>query len=222
MKYYYAIDKDARGQNNFIASRSSHNIIVLDVPGSGYYPEEDSEMFADFIVKNRAMFLRKKVLEIGCGSGLLSILCARFGADVLAIDINPEAVNATKENAIANNVKLSAIQSDIFAKVGAGANSCFSSRNSHNNQVSPKVGYDIIIFNSPYLPDEDMLTKKSHSINYNKGDVIKRFLAQYKNYLGKNGRAYILVSSITDEKIGGKIVMKKRIDWEELRIIELG
>ncbi|MFH0836538.1 MAG: HemK2/MTQ2 family protein methyltransferase [Candidatus Aenigmatarchaeota archaeon] len=186
MKYYFTVDK---------------RDIMLEVPGSAYYPADDSELFADFIVKKRVKFLRKRVLEIGSGSGLLSILCSRFGADVLAVDINPDAVLATRENAIINKVELVTAESDLFSGV--------------------KEKYDIIIFNAPYLPDEDVLTKKAQSINYNKGDIIKRFLLEYRKYLRKNGKVYILVSSITGEKIGGKIVSKKKIDWEELRIIEL-
>jgi len=186
MKYYYNVDKKD---------------IVLEVPGSVYYPEEDSEMFADFIVARRATFLRKKVLEIGCGSGLLAILCARFGADVLAVDINIDAVNATHENALTNKVALDAMQSDLFEKINGK--------------------YDIVIFNTPYLPDEDELTKKAYSKNYSKGLVIKEFLSIYKNYLNKSGKAFVLVSSVTDEKMNGRIVAKKKIDWEELRIIEL-
>ena len=186
MKYYYKLpDKE----------------IILDIPGSVYYPEEDSEIFADFLVKNRSEFLNKKVLEIGSGSGLLSIICAKFGANVLAVDINPEAVEATKENAKANKISLESMQSDIFSKINGK--------------------FDIIIFNTPYLPDEDEITKKSYSPNYNKGDVIKRFLDQYKSYLTKSGKAFILVSSITGEKIKGKVIEKEKISWEELRIIEL-
>ncbi len=186
MKYYFKMDQSE---------------LVLEIPGSIYYPEEDSELFADFIVKHRTKFLRKKVLEVGCGSGLLSLLCAKFGADVIASDINPQAVETVIENAKANNISLEAIQSDLFEKV--------------------KGKFDFIIFNTPYLPDEDELTKKAYSPNYNKGDVIKRFLADHKNYLNKGGKAFALVSSITGEKILGKTVDKKKIDWEELRIIEL-
>ncbi|MBI4895011.1 MAG: methyltransferase [Candidatus Aenigmarchaeota archaeon] len=186
MKYYFKI-----GQSE----------IQLDIPGSVYYPEEDSELFADFITKHRTEFLKKKVLEIGCGSGLLSLLCAKFGASVLATDINPSAIHAVLENAKTNNIPLEAVQSDLFSKI--------------------KGKFDFIIFNTPYLPDEDQLTKKAYSPNYNKGDVIKRFLAEYKGYLNKSGKAYALVSSITTEEIKGKIIEKRKIDWEELRIIEL-
>jgi ribosomal protein L11 methyltransferase len=47
----------------------------------------------------------KRVLDIGCGSGILSILAAKRGAkEILAIDIDPLAVEETEENAQLNKV----------------------------------------------------------------------------------------------------------------------
>jgi D-alanine-D-alanine ligase len=47
----------------------------------------------------------ERVLDLGCGSGLLAIASARLGADrVIAIDIDPRALDAAKMNALANNV----------------------------------------------------------------------------------------------------------------------
>ena len=47
----------------------------------------------------------KSVLDVGCGSGILSIFAAKRGAKrVLAIDIDPLAVEETEENAELNKV----------------------------------------------------------------------------------------------------------------------
>jgi len=48
----------------------------------------------------------KRVLDVGCGSGILSIFAAKRGAsEVVAVDIDPLAVEETLENAELNKVK---------------------------------------------------------------------------------------------------------------------
>ncbi len=48
---------------------------------------------------------RIRVIDIGCGSGILSIAGVRLGAEMaLGVDIDPEAVRAAGENAILNDV----------------------------------------------------------------------------------------------------------------------
>ena len=50
-----------------------------------------------------------RVLDYGCGSGILAIGAAKFGASAIdAVDIDPAAVEATRLNAEANNVELNA------------------------------------------------------------------------------------------------------------------
>ncbi|HLQ85899.1 MAG TPA: 50S ribosomal protein L11 methyltransferase [Salinisphaeraceae bacterium] len=45
------------------------------------------------------------VLDYGCGSGILAIAAARLGAaQVVAVDIDPQALSATRANAAQNNV----------------------------------------------------------------------------------------------------------------------
>ncbi len=50
-----------------------------------------------------------RVLDYGCGSGILAIGAAKFGAvDIDAVDIDPAAVESTLQNAQANGVQLKA------------------------------------------------------------------------------------------------------------------
>ncbi|MES2952827.1 MAG: 50S ribosomal protein L11 methyltransferase [Pseudomonadota bacterium] len=50
-----------------------------------------------------------RVLDYGCGSGILAIGAAKFGAvDVVAVDIDTAAIQATELNAAANGVALTA------------------------------------------------------------------------------------------------------------------
>lgn len=49
----------------------------------------------------------RRVIDYGCGSGILAIAAARLGAaSVLAIDIDPQALASTRENATENGVSV--------------------------------------------------------------------------------------------------------------------
>ncbi len=55
-----------------------------------------------------------RVLDYGCGSGILAIGAAKFGAsEIDAVDIDPAAVEATRLNAEANNVELNTGLPDV-------------------------------------------------------------------------------------------------------------
>ena len=57
---------------------------------------------------------RGSVLDVGCGSGVLSIAAARLGfAPVLAIDVDPQAVEATQRNAADNGVSVDVRRADL-------------------------------------------------------------------------------------------------------------
>ena len=56
------------------------------------------------------------LLDAGCGSGVVAIAAVRLGfSPVVAVDADPVAVEATKENAARNGVTLEARQVDVLA-----------------------------------------------------------------------------------------------------------
>ena len=60
----------------------------------------------------------KRVLDVGCGSGILAIAAQRLGArSTVAVDHDPQARRATADNAADNGVAL-AIESDLAAVKG--------------------------------------------------------------------------------------------------------
>lgn len=61
-----------------------------------------------------AEVIATSVVDIGCGSGILSIAAAKLGARPVAVDIDPDAVAATVANAAANRV-------EFEARVGSAA-----------------------------------------------------------------------------------------------------
>jgi release factor glutamine methyltransferase len=74
----------------------------------------------------------RSVLDVGCGSGALSLVAARSGATVTAVDINAEAVHATAANATANGLDIEVLQSDLFAAL-------------------PGRRFDLVVVNPPYF-----------------------------------------------------------------------
>ncbi|MCX6816228.1 MAG: methyltransferase [Candidatus Aenigmarchaeota archaeon] len=183
--------------------------IELDIPDDVYYPREDTEILAKTIEKGDLK--NKEVLEIGCGSGLLSIIMAKAGAKVTSVDINPASVKTTKLNAKKNKINISVLISDLFENV--------------------KGKYDLIIFNPPYLPvGQDDPEDITYSGGSSGREIIERFIVYLKNYLKKNGRVLLVISSLTGEKetvelfhsvgMKAKSVAREKIPWEELIIIE--
>jgi release factor glutamine methyltransferase len=74
-----------------------------------------------------------RVLELGAGSGFISIALVRRGALVTASDINPKAVIGLAENFLLNDVEAKVVESDLF----------------DNLEIRT---YDLIVINPPYYP----------------------------------------------------------------------
>lgn len=75
-----------------------------------------------------------KVLDLGCGYGVVGILAAKRGARVWMLDKDPVAIEAARANAGANGVDVQIVESDGF--VGFG-----------------ESGFDLILCNPPYQAD---------------------------------------------------------------------
>ncbi|MEO8174822.1 MAG: methyltransferase [Sediminibacterium sp.] len=73
----------------------------------------------------------KKFLELGAGSGLISISAAKAGAMVTATDINQLAIEYLRHNIGLNGVDSKLIVSDLFSKI-------------------PEQVFDIVAINPPY------------------------------------------------------------------------
>ena len=75
--------------------------------GTGTHPT--TRMCLQWIAEGRGPHPLGRVLDYGCGSGILAMGAAKFGAvDIDAVDIDTAAVEATRQNAQANGVQLNA------------------------------------------------------------------------------------------------------------------
>jgi release factor glutamine methyltransferase len=75
----------------------------------------------------------KNILELGAGSGLISIACAKKGAHVTASDISIRVIEALHENSKSNGVGLQIVHSDLLDAI----------EDNH---------FDLIAINPPYYP----------------------------------------------------------------------
>ncbi len=88
-------------------AQASH-VIRLDPGlafGTGTHPT--TRMCLQWIARNRGAGTLGRVLDYGCGSGILAIAAAMFGATGAdALDIDPAAVTSARDNAQANGVHI--------------------------------------------------------------------------------------------------------------------
>ncbi|WP_038210522.1 50S ribosomal protein L11 methyltransferase [Xenophilus azovorans] len=79
--------------------------------GTGTHPT--TRMCLRWIARQGEGGAGRRVLDYGCGSGILAIGAAKFGAQAIdAVDIDPAAVESTRLNAEANGVRLQAALPD--------------------------------------------------------------------------------------------------------------
>src|SRR5204862_6673112 len=77
--------------------------------GTGSHPT--TRLVVGFLEKN--IRAGERVLDYGCGSGILAIAAAKLGATgVDAVDIDPQAVEATAANAALNQVAVRALAAE--------------------------------------------------------------------------------------------------------------
>lgn len=142
-----------------------------------YQPAEDSYFLSSVL---SSICKNKSVLDMGSGSGILAQTALKNKAsNVLAIDINPEAIKFLKSRSIPS------LKSNLFST------------------LPKKEKFDIIVFNPPYLPQDKRESKESQLVTTGgkQGDeIILRFLKQAPNHLNKTGFILLLTSSLTPLK----------------------
>jgi release factor glutamine methyltransferase len=156
--------------------RSSHFLgLHLTIPPGVFHPA----LF--FSTKTMCKFLmqqdlhQKKILEIGCGSGAISIVAAKGGAKVYACDINPDAVKATLDNATRNNVEIGVIRSDLFESI-------------------EEKNFDWILNNPPYYPKDPSNPVEHAWYAGSNWEYFQRLFKETKDYLSPHGKLLLVLS----------------------------
>ena len=90
-----------------------YGIIIQPDGAFGAGDHATTSMLLNAIARERESMHGARVLDMGCGTGVLAIMAAKADAkEVIAIDIDERAVRSTIANATLNNVRLTAMQGD--------------------------------------------------------------------------------------------------------------
>ena len=82
-------------------------------------------------------------LDVGCGSGILSIAMKKLGAKVSACDTDEQAVTATQQNAEKNGVQIDKIWLGSISSLGERA----SSLNEQGSSAAAQPQFDLVVAN---------------------------------------------------------------------------
>jgi release factor glutamine methyltransferase len=154
-------------------------------------PRPETEELARLIVQREKVNTSLNIIDIGTGSGCIAISLKHHmpQSKVWAMDISPEALAVSKQNASDNKVEIQFIQDDI--------------RDSQFKFENQK--FDIIVSNPPYIKEDEMAAMHNNVLNYepslalfvpNQNALLfyKAILAFAKGNLAENGRIYFEIN----------------------------
>jgi release factor glutamine methyltransferase len=179
--------------------------LSLTIPETIYDPAEDS-----FLLAEKAVILpNEKVLEIGCGSGYVSLYLSKKQplAEFFCADINYYAAKTSLINAAKNRINLSVINCDLFSAM--------------QPKRSPDL-FDIILFNAPYLPVTEEGSLESAWAGGKDGlEIITRFLKSLSLYLKASGKGYLITSSYTNQEKLETVIKKANLSFKKIAYLTI-
>ncbi len=153
--------------------------------GSGHHETTRScvKAIKKYVNKN------KKVLDVGCGSGILGIVSAKLGAKVDACDTDPLAVSSTKENYELNGVK--------FDTIWEGSAALSSEK------------YDVVVAN--IIADVLIFIANDLKSRVNDILILSGIIDKYKNKVLNKYKEFELIDEIKDNE-WVTLIFRKGID----------
>ena len=149
-----------------------------------YPPSEDTFLLIDSLMEN--VKPGRSFLELGTGTGIIALIMAKLGLNVIATDINIKAIECARENAQLNKIPIELRRGDLFEPV----------RN---------LKFDYIAFNPPYLPSDSAFDshlpldeKLALMGGYMGNEIIMKFLKNIRNFLNPLGKAFLVFSSLSN------------------------
>ena len=180
-------------------------MLELSIPSSVYSPSDDTGMLAQDALET--VLPNSSVLEIGTGSGavILSLAATKNKfTKLIAVDIEPAAVEAAKKNAAANKISsVKFVISNLF------------------DSLPTNSKFDFILFNPPYLPTAD-LDKVKGSLNSALSGgpdglkTVRKFLADAGQHLSSGGKILMIVSSLQPKDKLEELLQKHHFTYRSL------
>jgi release factor glutamine methyltransferase len=143
-------------------------------------PRPETEELAEWLLKHAALPANPRVLDMGCGSGVLGLTLAAEvpGSQVTLADLSPNALALARENATLLEIaNATFIESNLFSALA--------------DQT-----FDLIVANLPYVPETDRASL-SKEVSHDPDlalfggpdglDVIRRFVPAAKDHLAPGG-----------------------------------
>jgi release factor glutamine methyltransferase len=148
--------------------------ILLEIPPQVFHPAFffSTKLLLRYI--GQEYLNQKSFLELGAGSGLLSIYAAKRGADVVATDINPIAVQCVLANAEENGVAIRALESDLFDRI-------------------PLQQFDCILINPPYYKRTPSSLSEYAWYCGENGEYFQKLFRQLKDYVHEHSKVFMVL-----------------------------
>ena len=117
MEHYYS--KEQKSELNIKKIKQKINGVEFDFyTASGIFSKDKIDKGTLTLAENMILEQNSRVLDIGCGIGILGIAAAKlFDANVVMSDINKRAVMLAKKNVKLNNVKAEIFQGNLYEKI---------------------------------------------------------------------------------------------------------
>ena len=152
-------------------------------------PRPETELLVDNAVEILKDTKNKTVLEIGTGSGIISVMLAILIEDIkiIAVDINDDALSLAKQNAIKHNVKdkITFIKSDLYTNIDK------------DEEIFMTISNPPYIANNYKLPQNVKYEPKNALFGGEKGDEL---LKNIIDETSKRGIKYLLCEMGYDQK----------------------
>ena len=155
---------------------------LLVQPGV-FVPTEANALVLPFMQENGELFVGKTVLEIGTGTGIISVYAAKLGAEkVISTDISEMAVANASRNAKRFGVA-SVMETRLVPQTDISAYSV----------IDPDEAFDIIISNPPYSLDLDA---DENTAVTDRGDLGFSIVRGLESHLKPGGVVMLLYGSL--------------------------